>query len=56
MQAFDVKLKSKVIDTVFYSDSVKVDKDEVKQSLVGHDGYDPAIIVSKRRKLKGAKN
>ena len=42
----------KNIDTVFYSDSVKVDKEEVKKSLVDHDGYDPAINVRKHR-IKG---
>ena len=52
MQAFDVYLNRKNIDTVFYSDSVKVDKEEVKKSLVDHDGYDPAINVRKHR-IKG---
>ncbi len=48
-QAFDVYLNGKCIDTVFYSAGVKVDRDEVKRSLVNHDGYDPSIIVRKRR-------
>ncbi len=33
MQAFDVKLGKKVIDTIFYSDGVKVTKEEVKKSM-----------------------
>ena len=49
-QAFDVYLDGKNIDTVFYGDGVNVDKDEVKRSLVNHDGYDPNIIVRKSRK------
>jgi hypothetical protein len=48
-QAFDVYLNGRCIDTVFYSASANVDADEVKRSLVGHDGYDPAIVVRKRR-------
>jgi hypothetical protein len=47
--AFDVYLGRKVIDTVFYSASAKVTNDEVKRSLVGHDGYDPSIRVVRRR-------
>ena len=44
---FDVYLRGKLIDTVFYSASARVD--EVKRSLVDHDGYDPAIVVKQRR-------
>lgn len=50
MQAFNVKLNGKQIDRVFYSDSAKVDCDEVKRSLVDHDGYNPNITVTKGRK------
>ena len=50
--AFDVYLKSKQIDTVFYCDSAKVDKEEVRKSLINHDGYDPEIKVKKSRKIK----
>jgi hypothetical protein len=49
MKAFDVYLKSKVIDTVFYKDTDTITRDEVKASLVNHDGYDPAITVRLRR-------
>lgn len=44
-QAFDVLLNGKCIDTVFYSKNVKVDAEEVKQSLINHDGYDSRIEV-----------
>lgn len=54
MQAFNVYLKNKRIDTVFYSNGVNVDKDEVKKSLVNHDGYEPEIRVTKARKDKSA--
>jgi hypothetical protein len=43
--AFNVFLKGKNIDTVFYSPTAKVTPDEVKRSLINHDGYDPAITV-----------
>jgi hypothetical protein len=46
-QAFDVFLNGKNIDTVFYSEGAKVDADEVKRSLINHDGYDSAIVVKK---------
>ena len=47
-QAFDVFLDGKHIDTVFYGADVTVDVDEVKRSLVNHDGYDSDIEVKKR--------
>lgn len=51
MNAWDVYLpqangRNKHIDTVFYDASYK-DADEVKRSLVNHDGYPPNIIVRK---------
>ena len=46
--AFDVILNNKVIDTVFYSVSSNVNADEVKQSLINHDGYDSNIKIKKR--------
>ena len=48
MKKFNVYLKSKLIDTVFYIDSYS--KEEVKQSLINHDGYNPDIRVVKCRK------
>lgn len=64
--AFDVFLvdpetgEEEEIDTVFYSDTANVDEEEVKKSLVDHDGYDPNIIVRKavgeyRRSRKAGK-
>lgn len=49
MRAFDVYLNGKLIDTVFYSKNDKTTADEVRDSLVNHDGYDPAIKVKLRR-------
>lgn len=46
-QAFNVYLKSKLIDTVFYVGDV--DKQEVKTSLIDHDDYDPNIRVTRAR-------
>lgn len=46
--AFDVILNGKNIDTVFHSQmsGTKAEmEDDVKRSLVGHDGYDPSIKV-----------
>jgi hypothetical protein len=56
MQAFNVYLRRTThgrvrwIDTVFYSDSPRVDVLEVRRSLVEHDGYDPGIIVRRAPK------
>ena len=52
-QAFDVFLNGKNIDTIFYSKSANVDEDEVKRSLIDHDGYDSGITV--RRARRGAR-
>lgn len=49
MQAFNVYNGRKLIDTVFYSKGVKVDKVEVRKSLINHDGYDENIRVTKRK-------
>ena len=48
MAAYIVTLNGKHIDTVFYNDCERVD--DVKRSLVDHDGYNPAIVVTKARK------
>ena len=50
--AWNVYLRGKLIDTVFYSASAKVTADEVYRSLVNHDGYDPGIRVSRARSKK----
>lgn len=52
MQAFNVWLNGKCIDTVFYSDGFSVTVEEVKKSLINHDGYDPRIEVKKERKRR----
>jgi hypothetical protein len=51
--AFNVyNSKGRLIDTVFSTDT---DALEVKRSLVNHDGFDPAIKVTKARKPKAKK-
>lgn len=54
MKAFKVKLNKKEIDKVFYGDNDNITVEEVKKSLVNHDGYDPRIEVIKERRTKGA--
>ena len=49
MDAFNVYLNGRLIDTVFYIKSSKETCDEVKRSLVNHDGYNPEIVVKKSR-------
>ena len=54
MQAWNVYLNNRVIDTVFWSKNcapggASITADMVKQSLVDHDGYDSRIIVRKAR-------
>jgi hypothetical protein len=44
MIGWDVRLDGEVIDTVFY-DSSYTTADDVKRSLVNHDGYDANIEV-----------
>ncbi len=44
-QAFDVYLHGKEIDTVFWTGE---SSDEVRRSLIEHDGFDPAIVVRQR--------
>jgi len=46
---FNVYLNGKWIDTIYYGASTNVDSDEVKQSLINHDGYDSRIIVKEDR-------
>lgn len=54
MQVFNVYLNKKRIDTLFYGDGIKVDKNEIYQSLVNYDGYEPGIKITKARKSKSA--
>lgn len=43
MKAYDVYLKGELIDTVFWINNS--DCEEVRKSLINHDGYNSAIIV-----------
>lgn len=47
MQAWDVYLNGKLIDTVF---ATGYDAEEMRRSLINHDGYDPAITVHRSRR------
>jgi hypothetical protein len=53
MRAFNVYLAGKKIDTVFYSGqgTATVDREEVRTSLVNHDGYDTGITVRENHKM-----
>lgn len=46
MVAYDVFLRGKEIDTVFYS--LAEPAEDVRRSLIGHDGYHPLIVVKRR--------
>lgn len=43
MKAYEVFLGQKLIDTVFWVDNSSAD--EVRRSLINHDGYDSRIYV-----------
>lgn len=47
LHAYKVILNGKEIDKVYYAE--KQDKDEVKRSLINHDGYNPNIVIVKER-------
>jgi len=49
-KAFDVYLRGRKIDTVFYGHNSMVTADEVRRSLINHDGYDSGIVVRQSRK------
>lgn len=49
-QAWNVYLRGKLIDTVFFTHDI--DADTVRRSLVNHDGYDSAITVRRCNKYK----
>lgn len=53
MEGFKVFLNKKEIDEVFFTDGVMTEE-EVKKSLVEHDGYDPNIVVKKASVQKTA--
>ncbi len=48
MNAWNVRLNGKLIDTVFFDKTC--DKDYVLSSLINHDGYDSRITIGKSRK------
>jgi hypothetical protein len=50
--AYNVYLRGKLIDTVFQSGMSTVE--EVKRSLIDHDGYDAAIRVTKAARSSGS--
>lgn len=50
-KTYHVYLGGKKIDTVFFTGYTA---DEVRKSLINHDGYDPAITVTVRRSTKKA--
>lgn len=58
MKAFDVYKSNpnskagrlKKIDTVFYSEGDKITAEEVKRSLINHDGYNYDITVRRGKK------
>jgi len=50
MKAYKVWLGRKHVDTVFWVDNS--DREEVRCSLINHDGYDPSIKVTQERKRK----
>ncbi len=50
-QAWDVFLNGKHIDTVFANG---YNADEMKRSLINHDGYDPNIIVRLQRNMRSS--
>jgi hypothetical protein len=53
MEAFDVFLNGRCVDTVFFTRNAGQTNqdtvDEVRLSLVNHDGYNPGIEVRLRR-------
>ena len=46
---FNVYLFGRKIDAIFYSPNATVTKEDVKRSLIKHDGYDFRIIVTKAK-------
>lgn len=55
-QAYRVYLHGKQIDTVFYTpnktETIAEATEDVRRSLINHDGYDPAIRVVRERPRK----
>jgi hypothetical protein len=53
MQAWNVYLAGRLIDTVFANGYTA---DEMRRSLIDHDGYDSRIVVRARRPTTTAKS
>lgn len=49
MIAYRVYLDGRWIDTVFYLKSDRTTVEDVRNSLINHDGYSSAIVVRKER-------
>jgi hypothetical protein len=47
MTAWNVYLRGKLIDTVFYDKDCS--QDYVRDGLINHDGYDSEIVVRRAR-------
>ena len=47
MNAWNVYLNGRLIDTVWYNSDC--DAEYIRNGLIGHDGYNPRIIVRKAR-------
>jgi hypothetical protein len=47
MKQFNVYLDGKLIDSIYYIANDKITRDEVRLSLIEHDGYNPSIKVVK---------
>jgi hypothetical protein len=48
--AYNVFLRGKKIDTVWFSMHTA---EEVRKSLINHDGYNPEIVVSSEKYYRG---
>ena len=48
MTPFNVYVNGRLVDTVFYTPGHTAE--EVRVSLINHDGYSPAIVVKERLK------
>lgn len=53
-KSFDVWLRGRKVDTVFYSPGDNVTAEEVRQALINHDGYSVAIEVTRGPEPKGS--
>lgn len=54
MQAYNVYLSGRLVDTVFWNDKAdggeKITDEDVRRSLIDHDGYSLAIVVMRKPK------